>query len=89
MTSKIEWTTDTWNIITGCSKHSEGCQNCYAASFHKRLAGMKQKKYQHPFNQVIYHSEELNRVIGKKKLVFVNSMSDTFHECIDKSQIDW
>ena len=40
MASKIEWTTETWNIITGCTKHSEGCKNYYAEKMHKRLTGM-------------------------------------------------
>ena len=70
MTSKIEWTTETWNIITGCTKHSEGCKNCYAEKMHKRLTGMGQEKYKEPFSKVVFHSEELNRVIGKNKLVF-------------------
>lgn len=43
--SKIEWTNETWNIITGCRKHSEGCQNCYAETMHKRLTAMGQEKY--------------------------------------------
>lgn len=89
MTSKIEWTTETWNIITGCTKHSEGCKNCYAEKMHKRLTGMGQEKYKEPFSKVVFHSEELNRVIGKNKLVFVNSMSDTFHEEISDSEINW
>lgn len=89
MTSKIEWTTETWNIITGCTKHSEGCKNCYAEKMHKRLTGMGQEKYKEPFSKVVFHSAELNRVIGKNKLVFVNSMSDTFHEEISDSEINW
>lgn len=89
MTSKIEWTTETWNIITGCTRHSEGCKNCYAEKMHKRLTGMGQEKYKEPFSKVVFHSEELNRVIGKNKLVFVNSMSDTFHEKISDSEINW
>lgn len=87
--TKIEWTEATWNVITGCTKHSEGCKNCYAEKMHKRLTGMRQKKYKEPFSKVIFHSEELNRVIGKNKLVFVNSMSDTFHESIQDCEINW
>lgn len=87
--TKIEWTQATWNIITGCTKYSEGCKNCYAANMHKRLTGMGQEKYKEPFSKVVFHSEELNRVIGKSKLVFVNSMSDTFHEEISDSEINW
>ncbi len=87
MTSKIEWTNVTWNLITGCTKYSEGCQNCYAEKMHKRLTAMGQKKYQEPFSSVVFHDEELSRKIGKNKLVFVNSMSDTFHERVQDCEI--
>ena len=87
--TKIEWTNETLNIITGCTKHSEGCQNCYAEKMHKRLSAMGQKKYKKPFNCIVFHDDELNRKIkGKNKMVFVNSMSDTFHEKITNEQID-
>ena len=86
--SKIEWTNETWNPVTGCSKYSEGCQNCYAEKMTKRLAAMKQEKYKNGFNKVVFHSEELNRDFGgKSKMIFVNSMSDTFHADISKFQI--
>ena len=88
MGTKIEWTNTTWNIITGCEKYSEGCRNCYAERMHKRLMGMGQSKYSEPFNSVRFNSEELNRDFGKKQqMVFVNSMSDTFHEKISDDQI--
>jgi len=87
--TKIEWCEETWNLVTGCTKISEGCRNCYAEKMHKRLTAMGQKKYAKPFNQVVFHSKELNRVIGKNKLVFVNSMSDTFHKEIQDSEINW
>lgn len=87
--SKIEWTNETWNPITGCNKKSEGCLNCYAEKMHKRLAAMGQKKYKIPFNGVVFHYEELGRDLGKKpKMFFVNSMSDTFNEKISDEQID-
>jgi len=86
--SKIEWTNETWNIITGCTKHSEGCKNCYAEKMHKRLTAMGQEKYKEPFSKIIFHSMELNRLIGKNKMVFVNSMSDTFHQEIQDSDIN-
>lgn len=82
MSTKIQWTQETWNIITGCSQYSEGCKNCYAKSFHRRLTGMKSKKYDNPFNKVIFHDEEIQRKLKNNSLVFVNSMSDTFHENI-------
>lgn len=86
--SSIEWTQETWNPITGCTKHSEGCKNCYAEKMHKRLKGMGSAKYQHEFNKVVCHPEELNRDFGKKpKMIFVNSMSDIFHEDVPREFI--
>lgn len=82
--SKIEWTEHTWNPITGCSKISPGCKNCYAESFSKRLKAMKVEKYKRGFS-VVQHREELLRPYQwkKPKMVFVNSMSDLFHERVD------
>ncbi len=88
MSTKIEWTESTWNIITGCTRYSEGCKNCYAANMHKRLTGMGQEKYKEPFEKVVFHDEELSRVLDKNKMIFVNSMSDTFHEEIQDEQIN-
>lgn len=86
--SKIEWTNETWNPVTGCTKYSEGCQNCYAERMTKRLAAMGQEKYKNGFNKVVFHQEELNRDFGgKSKMIFVNSMSDTFHADISKIRI--
>ena len=86
--SKIEWTNETWNPVTGCSKYSEGCQNCYAEKMTKRLAAMGQEKYKNGFNKVVFHPGELNRDFGgKSKMIFVNSMSDTFHADISKIRI--
>lgn len=86
--SKIGWTNETWNPVTGCTKYSEGCQNCYAERMTKRLAAMGQEKYKNGFNKVVFHQEELNRDFGgKSKMIFVNSMSDTFHADISKIRI--
>lgn len=87
--TNIEWTNETWNIITGCTKHSEGCKNCYAEKMHKRLTAMGQKKYKKPFGAVVFHSEELGRVFGKNKMIFVNSMSDTFHKDITDLEVGY
>lgn len=87
--SKIEWTNITWNPVTGCNKKSEGCRNCYAETMHNRLRAMGQKKYKFPFENVIFNYDELGRDFGKKpKMIFVNSMSDTFNEKISDEQID-
>ena len=94
MSTKIEWTNETWNPITGCSHASEGCQNCYAEKMHKRLTAMGQEKYSKPFNNVVFHFEEFGKKhkVGKNKkqkvMIFVNSMSDTFHKDITDGEID-
>ena len=79
--STIEWTESTWNPITGCTKISAGCKNCYASILSKRLQAMGQKKYQNGFVPTM-HPDTLNDPFKWKngKLVFVNSMSDTFHK---------
>ncbi|ARK08828.1 phage Gp37/Gp68 family protein [Fibrella sp. ES10-3-2-2] len=82
-TSSIEWTQQTWNPTTGCTKISAGCRDCYAEIMHRRLRAMGQAKYAQPFTEVVTHPEELKRTFGKKPtIVFVNSMSDLFHEDI-------
>ena len=79
-TTNIQWTEQTWNPTTGCTKITAGCKNCYAEVMHKRLTGMGQSKYSEPFTSVRTHEQELSHTFGKKpSLVFVNSMSDLFH----------
>lgn len=79
--SKIEWTGATWNPVTGCSKISIGCQNCYAERMAKRLQLMGQSRYKNGF-QVTLHYDLIERPMGwqKPQRIFVNSMSDLFHE---------
>lgn len=79
--STIEWTESTWNPITGCTKISAGCKNCYASILSKRLQAMGQKKYQNGFVPTM-HPDTLDDPFKWKngKLVFVNSMSDSFHK---------
>lgn len=81
--SKIEWTENTWNPVTGCTKISDGCKNCYAAVMAQRLKLMGNKKYDNGF-EVTLHDYCLNDPLKWKKssLIFVNSMSDLFHEDI-------
>ncbi|WP_191337855.1 DUF5131 family protein [Helicobacter pullorum] len=123
--SKIEWTDETWNVITGCTQISPACKNCYAKAMTKRMQGMAIKeawakikcekcergmlnddsngviehfcecepkiqkfeapKYYYGWDKVIFHTDMLGHIFDKKKYpsgckVFVNSMSDTFHE---------
>lgn len=79
--SKIEWTTNTWNPITGCTKISEGCRNCYACALAARLKCMGNKRYVNGFDLTL-HEEVLTEPTTWRKpaMVFVNSMSDIFHE---------
>lgn len=81
--SSIEWTQSSWNPVTGCSKISEGCKNCYAERMALRLKAMGQKNYKYGFNLTI-HEEMFDLPFRWKKpqIVFVNSMSDLFHESI-------
>jgi protein gp37 len=81
--SKIEWTESTWNPVTGCTKISEGCRNCYAERMAKRLQAMGQANYRDGFS-VTCHPHVLKMPIQwkKSKMIFVNSMSDLFHEDI-------
>ena len=79
--TKIEWTEVTWNPSTGCTKISEGCRYCYVEKMSHRLKAMGQKKYVNDFDLTI-HEASLKEPYNWKKpqIVFVNSMSDLFHE---------
>jgi protein gp37 len=78
--SKIEWTTATWNPVTGCTKISAGCQNCYAERLALRLKAMGVAHYQNGFTTTI-HEQSLPLPLKWKapRTIFVNSMSDLFH----------
>lgn len=79
--SKIEWTETTWNPVTGCSKVSAGCKNCYAERMAARLRAMGNVRYKNGF-EVTLHDDLVEAPLRWKRarLVFVNSMSDLFHE---------
>jgi len=79
--SKIEWTESTWNPSTGCTKISAGCANCYAEVMTRRLLAMGIVKYKNGFNLTCHDSElQLPYSWKKPRVIFVNSMSDIFHE---------
>jgi protein gp37 len=82
--TKIEWTDIVWNPITGCSKISAGCLNCYAETIANRFWGDRQ------FSDVQFHPERLEYPLKWKKpcRVFVNSMSDLFHHKVTDEQIE-
>jgi protein gp37 len=79
--TKIEWTEMTWNPVTGCTKVSAGCLHCYAERMARRLCAMGQDRYRNGF-QVTLHEDLLALPLRwrQPRLVFVNSMSDLFHE---------
>lgn len=81
--TKIEWTEVTWNPVTGCNKVSAGCTNCYAEKTAKRLQKMNNPRYANGF-AVTMHEDlvDLPKKWHQPRTVFVNSMSDLFHEKI-------
>ncbi len=79
--SSIEWTDATWNPVTGCSKISPGCKHCYAERMAKRLQSMGQPRYRDGFKLTLQSDVVEQPLTWKKpRLVFVNSMSDLFHD---------
>jgi protein gp37 len=79
--SSIEWTESTWNPLTGCTKISLGCKHCYAERMSRRLKAMGQPNYVNGF-KLTMHEHVLKRPLEWKKpqMIFVNSMSDLFHQ---------
>lgn len=87
--SKILWTEKSWAIVTGCTKASSGCDNCYAENMARRLQGMGVKKYANGFTPTC-HPDCLDEPLTWKKptLVFVPSMGDLFHPQIPDDFIE-
>ncbi|REJ69991.1 MAG: phage Gp37/Gp68 family protein [Planctomycetota bacterium] len=86
--SSIEWTEATWNPVTGCTKISPGCANCYAERMSRRLHAMGNQNYRNGF-QLTVQPQMLERPLQwtKSKFVFVNSMSDLFHRDVPTTYI--
>lgn len=79
--SSIEWTDATWNPVTGCTKVSQGCKHCYAETMAKRLKAMGNERYKGGFSLALHPDLlELPLRWRKSRTIFVNSMSDLFHE---------
>jgi protein gp37 len=77
----IEWTECSWNPVTGCSKISAGCEHCYAERMAKRLRAMGQPRYANGFKVTIHYDMVETPLKWKSpRSIFVNSMSDLFHE---------
>lgn len=79
--SSIEWTEATWNPVTGCTKVSQGCKHCYAERLALRLQAMGNDRYRNGF-EVALHEDLVNVPLRwrEPRVIFVNSMSDLFHE---------
>ena len=79
--TNIEWTEMTWNPVTGCTKVSPGCKHCYAETMARRLVAMGSPRYRDGFKLTLQEDlVELPRRWKTSRTIFVNSMSDLFHE---------
>ena len=86
--SHIEWTDATWNPVTGCTKISPACKHCYAERLAKRLQAMGQRNYSNGFSLTLQpHMLEVPLKWKRPNRIFVNSMSDLFHEDVPVSYI--
>jgi protein gp37 len=87
--SKIEWTDATWNPVRGCTKVSAGCKHCYAETFAERFRGVPGHPFEYGFDLRLV-PEKLEEPLkwSKPKKVFVNSMSDLFHENVPDAYIE-
>jgi protein gp37 len=78
--SHIEWTEATWNPVTGCTKVSAGCKNCYAERLALRLEAMGNRRYRNGFRVTLHDDAvDLPKSWRIPRMIFVNSMSDLFH----------
>jgi protein gp37 len=86
--SAIEWTDTTWNPVTGCTKISAGCDNCYAERFSERFRGVPGHPFRTGFDLTLRPERLLQPFAWKRpRMIFVNSMSDLFHKDIPHSYI--
>ena len=87
--SAIEWTDATWNPVTGCTKISRGCDNCYAERFAERFQGIPGHPFENGFDLTLRPDRLVQPLSWKRpRMIFVNSMSDLFHKKIPKHFID-
>src|SRR5689334_5338843 len=86
--SSIEWTDATWNPVRGCSKVSPGCKHCYAETFSERFRGVAGHPFEHGFDLRLVPEKLLEPLRwSSPRMVFVNSMSDLFHEDVPDDYI--
>src|SRR5271157_4898081 len=89
LNSQIEWTDATWNPVRGCTKISPGCKHCYAETFAERFRGVKGHPYEQGFDLRLVPEKLTEPFLRRSpKLVFVNSMSDLFHEGVPDDYIE-
>jgi len=89
LNSHIEWTDATWNPVRGCTKISPGCKHCYAETFAERFRGVKGHPYEQGFDLRLVPEKLTEPLLWRSpKLVFVNSMSDLFHEDVPDEYIE-
>jgi protein gp37 len=87
--SSIEWTDATWNPVTGCTKISAGCDNCYAARFSERFRGVPAHPFEAGFDLTLRPERLSQPLVWKRpRMIFVNSMSDLFHKEIPLDYIE-
>jgi protein gp37 len=87
--SKIEWTDATWNPVRGCTKISPGCAHCYAATFAERFRGVPGHPYEQGFDLLLVPQKLAEPFTwSKPRMVFVNSMSDLFHDRIPDEYVE-
>jgi protein gp37 len=86
--STIEWTDATWNPVTGCTKISPGCKHCYAERLAERLQAMGNRRYTNGFSLTL-HPDQIDLPLRwrQPRQIFVNSMSDLFHEAVPDDYI--
>lgn len=87
--SSIEWTDATWNPVRGCTKISAGCKHCYAERFAERFRGVKGHPFEQGFDLRLVPEKLSDPLLWKTpKTIFVNSMSDLFHDVVPDSYIE-
>jgi protein gp37 len=86
--SQIEWTDATWNPVRGCTKISPGCKHCYAETFAERFRGVKGHPYEQGFDPRLVPEKLAEPLRWRQpKMIFVNSMSDLFHDFVPDDYI--
>lgn len=87
--SSIEWTDATWNPVTGCTKITAGCDNCYAARFSERFRGVAGHPFENGFDLTL-RPERIEQPLKwrRSRMIFVNSMSDLFHKGVPDAFVD-